>query len=477
MQPELQPLPIRGLMYRWGMDLAGPFPTSKRGNTYVLVCIEHFSKWIEVFPLLDKTAAEVTYHAMQLFSRYLAPAEVLTDGGGEFEKECHDLFTSLGIDHRVTSPNHPQANGLAERAVGIIKKSIKRYIYAASPDSDLDWDQYLPWIVMGYNVSPQASTKVSPYQALFAVPPITPSSIRERIECPVDFDDPDLTAKSILIRAEALRLSGPMAGHNLHIAQHRDTLRYARLRSKGYLPRIIHFFVGQYVYLSKLRMHDKPAGLDMAPRDLILRVLEVRASGVLLLVGRCGSTLVENAINCSPCHLQIQSPLTPTLSRPYKDHPCAICFMPHQENSMLLCDLCNRGFHLHCLNLLRIPNGKWYCQSCSLTNPLLASPQSTRNQATIGPPQLPLPLPLAIPPPVTPAQSDPIFDEAFWDDKIAKSLNGQRIKKAFPNDTQLFGGTVRYLGTRARPHAFQIRYDDGDSESMTLAEVLHYASL
>ena len=44
---ELQQLPVRGLAYRWGVDFAGPMPTTKRGNKYVLVMIEHFTKWVE----------------------------------------------------------------------------------------------------------------------------------------------------------------------------------------------------------------------------------------------------------------------------------------------------------------------------------------------------------------------------------------------------------------------------------------------
>lgn len=38
---ELQPLKLRGTMFRWGIDFAGPLPITKRGNTHVLVCIEH----------------------------------------------------------------------------------------------------------------------------------------------------------------------------------------------------------------------------------------------------------------------------------------------------------------------------------------------------------------------------------------------------------------------------------------------------
>ncbi|KAJ9512490.1 hypothetical protein QJQ45_018788 [Haematococcus lacustris] len=48
---------------------------------------------------------------------YGAIAEVVTDGGREFKGEFADLLQRNLIDHRVTSPHHPQADGLAERAV------------------------------------------------------------------------------------------------------------------------------------------------------------------------------------------------------------------------------------------------------------------------------------------------------------------------------------------------------------------------
>ena len=40
---NLQPLPMKGPMYRWGVDFAGPMEETKRGNRYVLVCIKHFT--------------------------------------------------------------------------------------------------------------------------------------------------------------------------------------------------------------------------------------------------------------------------------------------------------------------------------------------------------------------------------------------------------------------------------------------------
>jgi hypothetical protein len=49
--PQLQPLPIMGLGYRWSLDFVGSLPVTPRYNKYVLVMIEHFSKWIELVAL------------------------------------------------------------------------------------------------------------------------------------------------------------------------------------------------------------------------------------------------------------------------------------------------------------------------------------------------------------------------------------------------------------------------------------------
>ncbi len=51
LSPQLRPLPIMGLGYRWSLDFARPLLTTSRGAKYVLVMVEHFSKWIELVAL------------------------------------------------------------------------------------------------------------------------------------------------------------------------------------------------------------------------------------------------------------------------------------------------------------------------------------------------------------------------------------------------------------------------------------------
>ena len=79
---ELQPLPIRGLGYRWGMDFAGPLPRTKAGNRCVMVCIEHFTKWLELIPLPSMSSRDSARGLLEgVLSRYGAPGEILTDLG------------------------------------------------------------------------------------------------------------------------------------------------------------------------------------------------------------------------------------------------------------------------------------------------------------------------------------------------------------------------------------------------------------
>ena len=54
----LHPLPIMGMFYRWFVELAGPFPQSEYGNYYIMVMIEHFSKWVEVVTIPTKESSE-----------------------------------------------------------------------------------------------------------------------------------------------------------------------------------------------------------------------------------------------------------------------------------------------------------------------------------------------------------------------------------------------------------------------------------
>jgi hypothetical protein len=190
--PQLQPLPIMGLGYRWSLDFAGPFLVTPRHNKYVLVMIEHFSKWIELVALPDKFSEGAVYSFLErVLSHFGAPAEVLTDQGREFLGEFQMLCEQAMIDHRTTSRDHPEADGLAERMVQTVKRGLRKYSLKKGHHGDCDLQ--LPWIAMGYRFSKHASiASFSPYYLFFGRHPVLPQAIQANVDTVLaNMDNPD----------------------------------------------------------------------------------------------------------------------------------------------------------------------------------------------------------------------------------------------------------------------------------------------
>ena len=110
----------------------GPLETSDAGNMYVFVAIKHFSKCLVAVTIPSMTA-DCAMRALleHVIVRFGSCAEVVTDQGTKFQGEFEALLRHSLIDHRITSPNHPQAHGLAERAVQTIKSALRKVVEAS----------------------------------------------------------------------------------------------------------------------------------------------------------------------------------------------------------------------------------------------------------------------------------------------------------------------------------------------------------
>ena len=84
-----------------------------------------------------------------MLARFSSPAEVITDNGGEFEGAFQELLFKYMIEHRLTSSQHPQANGLAERTVKTVKSCVTRYVTGTNQPNK--WDVYLAHVAEGYS--------------------------------------------------------------------------------------------------------------------------------------------------------------------------------------------------------------------------------------------------------------------------------------------------------------------------------------
>ncbi|KAJ9524832.1 hypothetical protein QJQ45_003035 [Haematococcus lacustris] len=445
--PELHSLPIRALFYRWGVDLCGPFIPSRSGHKYIMVCIEHLSKWVEIIPIPNKeavtTASAFAHHVL---GRYGACAEVVTDGGTEFQGAFAELLQRALIDHRTTSANHPQSNGLSERCVQTVKACLRKH--CTSNRVTDQWDDALPMIALGYRCSTQESTRMTPYELLFARKPVVPPAIAERVGQPINFDDPELAAELVMQRAAAVTDNMVIAMDNQAVAQHRDQLRYAITRSGSYQPAARSFKPGDFVYLRLAAKHNM---LQLEARPEIYRVVVVKDSGVAVLTGKCGTQFNEHISNLSPCHLlDLDGTIDVGLARPHIDHPCEVCRFTGDEAVMLLCDGCGTGWHTYCLTpaLDAVPEGDWLCPRCVGAGVTLGEVRDKQLLAA------PAPLPL----------QDPFLSKAVLSKiKAARELHGRVVhcpaNKAAPERW----GVVTYKGDECRPKYFRITFQDGST--------------
>ena len=358
---ELQPLRLSGVMFRWGIDFAGPLPITSRGNRYVLVCIEHCTKWVELIPLPSKASVYVARAFLEnVISRYGVPGEVLTDQGTEFQGEFHTLLNKQEITHRVISRDNPQADGLAERMVHTLKQSLRKCLLDNT--WGVPWDSILPYVAMGYRVSKQKSTGYSPYFLLYGRQPLFPSTIQHVDEQIIDDENTNIRNFQLELknRGAALREVMPLAMRNMAIAQQRDKERYRLVRGGKYDRPKAKFAVGDFVMVKQKKDHT----LQPSVRPHILRIVELRGSGVVILQGSDAATISHQVSQIARCTVPISdTTLYPErYVRTLAVH-CKICGSRNQEAKMLLCDVCNMGYHTFCLPvpLDRIPDVKWKC--------------------------------------------------------------------------------------------------------------------
>jgi hypothetical protein len=66
-----------------------------------MIMIEHFSKWVELVTLLDKSSHSTNQAFLhQVLSRFGAYAKCLTHQGSGFRGKYQNLFDHALIDHR-----------------------------------------------------------------------------------------------------------------------------------------------------------------------------------------------------------------------------------------------------------------------------------------------------------------------------------------------------------------------------------------
>lgn len=146
------------------MDLMGPFPKSKHGNTMLLVITCWFSKFCFLYPLRNgKSSTIAQILEEQIFLMFGTPSVIVCDNGKQFvSNQFKDLASGYGVKLWYTPYYHPQANP-TERVNKVIGSAIASYV----EDNHKEWDKYIPHIGHAIRTSVHEVTGKTPSYLFF----------------------------------------------------------------------------------------------------------------------------------------------------------------------------------------------------------------------------------------------------------------------------------------------------------------------
>ena len=147
------------------IDIMGPLPVTSRGNRYMIVICDYFTKWTEAFPAPNMRAETVaTILVDGFFCRYGIPYQLHSDRGAQFESQLFQhICELLDIRKSRTTPYRPQSDDLVER----MNRTLEAMLSAHVNDHHDNWDLYLQRCLLAYRTSVHSSTRQSPAMLMF----------------------------------------------------------------------------------------------------------------------------------------------------------------------------------------------------------------------------------------------------------------------------------------------------------------------
>lgn len=127
------------------------------GAKSYLVVIDHFSHWIDISLLRDKTSDAVINAFQNLFTKFGYPEHLVADNLPFVSVKCKNFYRNKDISIVTCSPHYHQSNGLAEKAVNIVKQILRK-----SSEENSDYRE----LVMEYNNTAITNLGASPAQIL-----------------------------------------------------------------------------------------------------------------------------------------------------------------------------------------------------------------------------------------------------------------------------------------------------------------------
>src|SRR5438067_2049989 len=108
-----------------------------------------------------KNVIEFIYQ--EVICRHGCPRVILSDRGTHFRNELVDgLCEKFKIKHKLSSPYHPQTNGLVERFNRTLCEGL-----AKVTEKENEWDKYIESVLFAYRTNKHNTTKKTPFFMIY----------------------------------------------------------------------------------------------------------------------------------------------------------------------------------------------------------------------------------------------------------------------------------------------------------------------
>ena len=246
-QPPLHPIPIQRPFQIMGVDIM-ELPRTEKGNKYVVVFQDFFSKWPMVFPAPDQKAIRLARLLVEeIVPLFGVPESLLSDRGTNVLSHLMlDICSLLGITKLNTTAYHPQCDGMVERFNRTLKAMLRKH--AARFGNQ--WDEYLSAALWAYCNTPHETTGEKPSFLLFGLDCRSPT---EAALLPTSALEPtdisDYREEMMLSLSSARNL----AVKSIRQAQQKYKTQYDRKATHH------HYRIGEWVLISPTRRVRKTA--------------------------------------------------------------------------------------------------------------------------------------------------------------------------------------------------------------------------
>ncbi len=149
------------------IDTIGPLPKDDSGNEYILVIIDCFSRWVELFGIPDTSAVGAAHALLQHCGRFGVPALIRSDRGSQFVNGLIEQLSGLLVtDQDLTTAYSKELNAIVERANKEVMRHLRAMVYDDRVYSKWSTNQ-LPLVMRILNSEEKTRTGVSPAEILF----------------------------------------------------------------------------------------------------------------------------------------------------------------------------------------------------------------------------------------------------------------------------------------------------------------------